>query len=339
MDLYQTAGLTGADGFSTERLAVRPLVTTDAQAIAEAFADGRVARQMPLIPTPYTLADAQDFIAAVHAKGSRDWAVCRDGVLVGGLSFNHELGFWLRPDQWRQGLASEMSHALLSRWFAQPGAWPARSSYFEGNDASKAVQARQGFAPLAGQIGPHIQTVLTPEQWYGLNPWIIRTERLTIAPLTTAHAAEFAAWSGIPEVARMTGTVLPGWTADQAAEWIERRRWRGLRGGVMGVWRVDRDALIGQVGMSHDDIGYMIAPDHWGQGYASEAAQGLLDAAIPRFGITQVVASAFQDNPASMRVLEKLGFEKFEEKEVQVPARLEPAMISKYRLTIPDGKR
>lgn len=168
----------------------------------------------------------------------------------------------------------------------------------------------------------------------------LQTSRLRLAPLLDKHAAEFAAWSGLPEVSRMTGSVLPGWSATQAADWIEARRWRGKLGFVLGIWRKDAPELIGQVGMSKSptDIGYMIAPAYTRRGYAFEAAEALLTAAFQKFDLPEVVASAFQDNPASMHILDKLGFERLEEKQVQTPTRVEPAMIYKYRLRNPDRK-
>ncbi|PTX56021.1 RimJ/RimL family protein N-acetyltransferase [Litoreibacter ponti] len=335
MDIYKKAGLTGRDAFSTERLDIRPLGADDASALADGMADPQVRRFMPALPDPYGLSDAEAFIARVQTGGSRDWAVWRDGALIGGLSFNTELGFWLRREHWGQGLAFEMSHALLTRWFAQPQAWPVYSSYLRGNPASGAVQSKLGFAPHA-QDETRIRTVLAPEQWHLANPWVIETDRLRIAPLEARHAAEFATLTGVEEIAKMTGSMKIGWGGDEVAAWINTRRWRGVVGFVHGIWLKETDTLIGQVGMggTPSDIGYVISPEHWGQGYASEAARAMLDAAIPRFELSEVVASAFQDNPASQAVLTKLGFKVIAEKEVTVPARLEPTMIYKYRLSL-----
>ncbi len=73
-------------------------------------------------------------------------------------------------------------------------------------------------------------------------------------------------------------------------------------------------ALIGNCGIRKDtteassaDIGYELAPEHWGQGYATEAAQ-----AIVRFGFTtlalhRIWATCVAENTASAHVLEKLG--------------------------------
>lgn len=69
--------------------------------------------------------------------------------------------------------------------------------------------------------------------------------------------------------------------------------------------------VIGSAGMGEHDgvpeIGYWIARDHWGRGYASEAGRAVLDMA-KMLGHRRVTAGHFLDNPASGRVLRKLGF-------------------------------
>lgn len=56
------------------------------------------------------------------------------------------------------------------------------------------------------------------------------------------------------------------------------------------------------------ELGYWVARPHWGQGYATEAGGAVLQIART-LGYAHVVASHFADNPASGRVLQKLGFE------------------------------
>ncbi|MEW4448387.1 GNAT family N-acetyltransferase [Qipengyuania sp. JC766] len=70
--------------------------------------------------------------------------------------------------------------------------------------------------------------------------------------------------------------------------------------------------LIGAAGLGMDDrgelqIGYWIAREHWGRGYATEAARAVVDIARA-LGHRRIVAGHFQDNPASGRVLQKAGF-------------------------------
>lgn len=74
---------------------------------------------------------------------------------------------------------------------------------------------------------------------------------------------------------------------------------------------VDGAPLIGQVGVdcSSDapELGYWIARGYRGQGYASEAVQGILQIAR-MLGVRRVEAGHYIDNPASGAVLRKAGF-------------------------------
>lgn len=69
--------------------------------------------------------------------------------------------------------------------------------------------------------------------------------------------------------------------------------------------------LIGSVGLSlvegEVNLGFWIGRPFWGQGFATEAARAVLSLART-LGHSRVVASHFADNPASGRVLRKLGF-------------------------------
>lgn len=73
----------------------------------------------------------------------------------------------------------------------------------------------------------------------------------------------------------------------------------------------DGTRLIGSVGLSRDgddvQLGYWIGRPFWGQGFATEASRAVLSLA-KALGHKRLVASHFVDNPASGRVLRKLGF-------------------------------
>src|SRR4051794_22948191 len=71
--------------------------------------------------------------------------------------------------------------------------------------------------------------------------------------------------------------------------------------------------LIGACGLGRRpsgavEMGYWIAKPFWGRGLATEACSALIDVAAT-LGLTSLEGSHFLDNPASARVLEKLGFE------------------------------
>lgn len=70
--------------------------------------------------------------------------------------------------------------------------------------------------------------------------------------------------------------------------------------------------LLGSIGFGENgegdlELGYWIARDHWGHGYATEAGRAVLDIART-LGHSEMRAEHFADNPASGKVLRKLGF-------------------------------
>jgi RimJ/RimL family protein N-acetyltransferase len=81
------------------------------------------------------------------------------------------------------------------------------------------------------------------------------------------------------------------------------------------ITRRDTSEIIGGIGL-HDDpdepgeqeLGYWIAEPHWGQGYATEAGRAVLDIARDTLRLPRLRSAWFHDNPASGRVLAKLGF-------------------------------
>ena len=98
---------------------------------------------------------------------------------------------------------------------------------------------------------------------------------------------------------------------------------------VLGCIGIDALAHPGTV-----EMGYWIGRTQWGQGYATEAGAAVL--AIARMiGHREVRASHFLDNPASGRVLRKLGFEPTGRIEERFSCgRGESAPVMEYRRTL-----
>jgi len=72
------------------------------------------------------------------------------------------------------------------------------------------------------------------------------------------------------------------------------------------------DRLIGACDLTLEDeregdLGYMLARDAWGQGYATEAARATVDAGFEQLGLERIFATCDVDNAASAHVLEKAG--------------------------------
>lgn len=144
------------------------------------------------------------------------------------------------------------------------------------------------------------------------------TERLLLRPFTAADAAEVQRLAGDAEVASMT-TLIPHPYPDGLAEsWIATHAEKARRREAVTlaiVRRQDRQ-LLGAISVQlfldqgKGELGYWIGRPYWNQGYATEAARALLAYVFQRFVLIQVFALHLVRNPASGRVLEKLGMER-----------------------------
>lgn len=139
-------------------------------------------------------------------------------------------------------------------------------------------------------------------------PPTLSTARLQLRPLTEADADRIALLGGVWEVASMTGRIPYPYSRAGALQWMQ-----GLAEGEV-VFGIAHDGhLIGICGYSPStkgavEIGYWLGKAWWGQGFATEAARGLMDYAFAQPGVRRITCGHFVDNPASKRVIEKLGF-------------------------------
>ncbi len=77
----------------------------------------------------------------------------------------------------------------------------------------------------------------------------------------------------------------------------------GIRGVITHQGRV-----IGQAGLAGDMIYYALHPEFWGQGIITRVARALVEYAFCNTSLDVITSGVYSDNPASLRVMEKLGF-------------------------------
>lgn len=137
---------------------------------------------------------------------------------------------------------------------------------------------------------------------------LIRTERLTLRPVGEDDIRRIAELAGDWDVARMTGRVPYPYSEALAREWIT-----GLQEGefVRGIEYGGK--LVGVCGYTPGrrktaEIGYWIGKPYWGQGFATEAAQAIVDHCFRTAGLARLTCCHFVENHASARVIAKLGF-------------------------------
>lgn len=168
------------------------------------------------------------------------------------------------------------------------------------------------------------------------------TERLRLRQWRESDREPFATINADPQVMEFFPKPLGRLESDEMAQkicsLIEQRGW--------GFWAVEvkgGEPFIGFVGLHVPaaalpfspcvEIGWRLSVAHWGRGYASEAAHGVLQVAFLRLGLPEVVAFTAVGNQRSRRVMKYLGMRysgEFEHPGVPEGSALRPHVL--YRL-------
>jgi [ribosomal protein S5]-alanine N-acetyltransferase len=149
---------------------------------------------------------------------------------------------------------------------------------------------------------------------------ILQTSRLVLREFVREDTAALALILSDSETMRY---YLAPYDRAGVEQWIERNRKRYREDGV-GLWAVvlaQSQELIGDCGIvvqqvdgeSLYEIGYHLRRDHWGQGYATEAAGACRDWAFAHFKIDRVISLIRPDNVPSRRVAERIGMKVWKE--------------------------
>jgi len=142
---------------------------------------------------------------------------------------------------------------------------------------------------------------------------ILETERLILRSPVEGDAADIARQIGEWDVAKNLAAVPFPYAEDDALSFIRRSAENRALGQayVFAVIRREGAVLMGLCGLHLNDgqleIGYWYGRDHWGKGYATEAGARVISFAFEDLKADRLTAGWFHDNPASGRVLRKLG--------------------------------
>jgi len=143
------------------------------------------------------------------------------------------------------------------------------------------------------------------------------TARLELWPLSPAAAAALP--DGRDEAARLIGARLPpAWPGravlGRAIPMQAKARQDEARFGIWVIVRRDIGVVVGDIGFFGPprqgavEVGYSIVPEHRRQGYMTEAGTALVHWARSQAEVDTVLARCDEDNQASIRTLERLGF-------------------------------
>lgn len=147
--------------------------------------------------------------------------------------------------------------------------------------------------------------------WSSYSP--LETERLRLRMLREDDFPVYERWCANPDVMRFLG----GKTMDRVEAWRHMAflvgHWQ-LRGyGYYGLEEKVSGRLVGRAGFTFPagwpgfELGWTVAPECQGRGYATEAARALLAHAFGALDKPRVISLIHRDNTPSRRVAEKLG--------------------------------
>jgi RimJ/RimL family protein N-acetyltransferase len=148
----------------TPRLLLRPGFPEDAPALASAIADKAIATNLAAVPWPYSVRDAEAFLASPRDPILPSLLIFERGLgapqLIGACGLGRrpsgsvEMGYWIGRHFWGRGYATEACAALIEM-ARMLGLSSLEASHFTDNPASARVIEKLGFQPR-GIIAPRM---------------------------------------------------------------------------------------------------------------------------------------------------------------------------------------
>lgn len=142
-----------------------------------------------------------------------------------------------------------------------------------------------------------------------------------------------------PLIANMTANIPFPYSLHMAEDWISshHRAWLTSEYGVFAIEQKSDGLVIGACSLmsfaKHEaEVGYWIGTEYWGRGAATEAVREILTFAHQSLSIECFRARHLVVNPASGRVLEKLGFNHTSDSYEQIGLMTHPQWMKVYEL-------
>ncbi|GEN72124.1 GNAT family N-acetyltransferase [Chryseobacterium lathyri] len=144
----------------------------------------------------------------------------------------------------------------------------------------------------------------------------IETERLILSQLKEEDLPFVTEYLQDKIFSDVTSNIPYPYTGEHARFWM-KMSWESFENntGYTFAVRNKEGQILGAIGL-HDrdddkaELGYWMGKPFWNKGYITEAATALIDFGFNELQINKIYATYFLDNPASGRIMEKIGMEK-----------------------------
>jgi RimJ/RimL family protein N-acetyltransferase len=149
------------------------------------------------------------------------------------------------------------------------------------------------------------------------DPPVLRTSRLLLRPFTVEDCPDVERLAGDERVADTTLTIPHPYPPGAALEWIATHptEWQSGTGLILAIAGLESNELFGSIGLGieadHDraELGYWVGVPYWNRGYCTEAGEAMIDFAFSSLKLQRIHSHHFTRNPASGRVMQKLGMQ------------------------------
>ena len=146
----------------------------------------------------------------------------------------------------------------------------------------------------------------------------LKTERLILRPFELSDAERLSNLAGDRAIADTTLNIPHPYEKGIAEEWISKHKPKFESGEIvyLAIVLESTKELIGSIGLDIEkrfnraELGYWIGKEYWGRGYCTEAARAILKYGFRQLNLNKITSSHFVRNPASGKVLRKIGMKK-----------------------------
>jgi len=143
----------------------------------------------------------------------------------------------------------------------------------------------------------------------------LKTKRLLLRAFTLKDVDDVINLAGDKEIAKTTLSIPHPYTRDDAIKWIKSHKIKYNEGTLLSyaITLINTKELIGCVALRIEknnniaELVYWIGKKYWNNGYCTEASKILIDTGFNELKLHKIYAAYFNINPASGKVMEKLG--------------------------------
>lgn len=146
----------------------------------------------------------------------------------------------------------------------------------------------------------------------------LKSARLILRPFKLSDAPRVQNLAGAKEIAAVTSNIPHPYLDGMAESWISGHEtaFQNDRSLELAICLRENGLLIGAIGLIIErtdhraSLGYWLGKDYWNQGYCTEAAREIVSYGLEKLELNRIYATHFSHNPASGKVMEKLGMTK-----------------------------